>query len=162
MQETELETEVTTEVVETPNGEVEKSNDEDTVEYWKSRSRQHEKQSKEYRAAAEEWHKYQESQKSVEEKRAEELSALQEELKRERTERMRLEIAAERGITGEALKLLDGSTREEIEEKADALQLIIAAQSSNKSPKPDPSQGRAVTQGGTAADQFASAIENLL
>lgn len=163
MEETETETtEVIALVDDTPNGEASKSNDEDTVEYWKARSRQHEKQSKENKSAAEAWAAYQESQKSVEEKRAEELLALQSELEKERAERIRLEIATERGISGEALKLLDGSTREEIEAKADALLEIIATQSTNKTPKPDPSQGKAVTTGGTTADQFASAIDSLL
>lgn len=163
MEETETETTEVAELVEeTPNGEVTKSNDEETVEYWKARSRQHEKQSKENKAAADAWAEYQDSQKSVEEKRAEELAALQMQLDKERTERIRLEIASERGISGDALKLLDGSTREEIEAKADALLELIAAQSSNKSPKPDPSQGRTVGGGGSNADQFASAIESLL
>jgi hypothetical protein len=149
-------------VEETPKGEETKSNDEETVDYWKSRARQHEKQAKENKEAALAWTEYQESQKSVEEKRAEELAAIQSELDKERTERIRLEIATERGISGDALKLLDGSTREEIEAKADALLELIAAQSSNKSPRPDPSQGRVVTNGGSVADQFASAIESLL
>ena len=153
---------VENEVDESPNGEVSKPNGEDSVEYWKSRARAWEKQSKENKDAALKWAEYQESQKTVEEKRAEELASIQRELEAERAERIRLEIATERGITGEALKLLDGSTREEIEAKADALLEIIAAQSKPNAPKPDPSQGRAANGVTTVADQFASAIDDLL
>lgn len=164
MSETEEMTTEETETIETaePKGEESTPNGEDSVEYWRSRARAWEKQSKENKDAALKWAEYQESQKTVEEKRAEELAAIQRELEAERTERIRLEVATERGITGDAVKLLDGSSREEIVEKADALLELIAAQSKPNAPKPDPSQGRTANGATTTADQFASAIDNLL
>lgn len=155
-------TEIVSEDIEQPKGEDATPNGEDTVEYWKSRARNWEKQSKENKDAALKWAEYEESQKTVEQKRAEELASIQRELESERTERIRLEVATERGITGDAVKLIDGSTREEIEAKADALLEIIAAQSKPNAPKPDPSQGRTSSGVTTIADQFASAIDNLL
>lgn len=111
---------------------------------------------------AKSWREYEESQKTVEEKRAEELEELKKELAQERSVKLRFEIAADRGITGDAIKLLDGNTREEIEEKADALLALIAQDTKPKSIRPDEQQGRSANAGTTTADQFARAIDDIL
>lgn len=157
-----------TETVETvvndePQGESVESQDlASQLEEWKSHSRTWEARAKAAKADAEKWREYEQSQKTVEERRAEELAQIQRELEAERTARLRLEIAADRGITGEALTLLDGSTREEIEAKADALQALIASQQKAKIPAPDPLQGRPVQGSTSTADQFAAALDGLL
>lgn len=141
-----------------PNGKVDASNEEETVEYWRSRARNWERQSKENKDAALKWSEYEQSQKTIEEKRIEEMSKIQSELAQERAARLRLEIASERGITGDAVKLLDGLTREEIEEKAEALAALIQTQSKPKQPQPDANQGRTGEAPSTTADLFAQAI----
>lgn len=137
-------------------------NKEDTVEYWKSRARSWEKMAKENKDAAIAWNDYQESQKTVEEKRAQELENIRQELQAERTERLRLEVASERGIAGDAVALLTGSTREEIEAKADALLALIESNSKPKSLQPDSQQGREGAIATSTADQFASALNNII
>lgn len=158
------EQEVTVEPVEVeePQGESVESNESASEIDWKAKSRLWESRAKAQKADADKWREYEQSQKTVEERRAEELAQTQRELEAERTARLRLEIAADRGITGEALTLLDGSTREEIEAKADALQALIASQNKSKTPAPDPLQGRPVHANTTTADQFAAAMNGLL
>lgn len=148
--------------VDEPQGESVESHETATEIDWKAKSRLWEKRAKDAHVDAEKWREYEQSQKTVEERRAEELAQVQRELEAERTARLRLEIAADRGITGEALTLLDGSTREEIEAKADALQALIASQNKPKQPAVDPLQGRASQAAITTADQFAAALDGLL
>jgi hypothetical protein len=80
----------------------------------------------------------------------------------ERAERTRLEVASEKGITAEAVKLLTGTTREEIESQADALLKLVASQSSPKTPKPIDQQGRSSSESTSTADAFANALGSLL
>lgn len=141
-----------------PNGEVDSPNEDETVEYWRSRARSWEKQSKENKDAALKWSEYQSSLKTIEEQRAEEMTRVQNELAQERAARLRLEIASERGITGDAVKLLDGLTREEIEEKAEALSALIQTQTKPKQPQPDSNQGRTGSATASTGDLFAQAI----
>lgn len=156
--------EETVEVVEVdePQGESVESHENTSEIDWKAKSRLWESRAKAQKADADKWREYEQSQKTVEERRAEQLAEVQRELEAERTARLRLEIAADRGITGEALTLLDGSTREEIEAKADALQTLIASQTKPKAPALDPLQGRPAQASTSTADQFAEAIGGLL
>lgn len=150
---------------ETPQGETEETQVSDTEapeQDWKALARKWEAQAKRDKENALKWLDYEASQKTVEEKRSEEMAALQNELATERTSRLRLEIAAERGITGEALQLLDGSTREEIEAKADALAALISDNSKPKTPAVDTNQGRAASGGSSTAEQFANALSSIL
>lgn len=140
---------------------VDESHDKPTEPDYKALAEKWEKFAKKNLEDAKAWREYEESQKTVEEKRAEELELLKTELAQERSAKLRFEIAADRGITGDALKLLDGNTREEIEEKADAL-LALIAQDKPKSLRPDEQQGRAANVANTPADQFARAIDEIL
>jgi hypothetical protein len=74
---------------------------------------------------------------------------------------MRYEIAAEKGITGEATALLKGTTRDEIEAEADILLKLIASQSKT-TPRPDANQGKPADGGLTTKDQFAAALDQIL
>ena len=132
---------------------------------WKAEARKWEKRAKDAQSlkdAADKWTEYEASLKPVQERMAEELAATKAEAESARTALMRYEIAAEKQIPGEAIKLLQGSSREELSEAADALLALIANQSKPKSPKPDPSQGKPATNGGTTADAFAQALGDLL
>lgn len=150
-----------TEQVESHDEPQEQSHDSIDDTDYKALAEKWEKYAKRNLEDAKAWREYEESQKTVEEKRAEELEQIRKELAQERAEKMRFEIAAERGITGDAIKLIDGSTREEIEEKADALLLLIA-QDKPKTIRPDEQQGRAANIASTPADQFARAIDDIL
>lgn len=163
MSETDMQ-EVTEEVAQPAelNSDAPEANADDSVDYWKSRARSWERQAKDKKDAAAKWDDYQKSLKSIEEQRAEEMNQIQRELEEERARRLRLEIASERGISGDAVKLLDGRTREEIEEKADALMSLIEVQSKPKQPKPDTNQGQSGNGVAKTSDLFAQAIENII
>lgn len=160
---------MTTENVETestpePQGEETKPQGEGTVEEtdWKSEARKWESRAKSNVDAADRWREYESSLKSEDEKRAERLVEVEKELEAERAERARLEIASDKGITGEAVKLLTGSTREEIIVQADALLKLLADQASPKTPKPIGQQGRETEETNSTAESFARALGSLL
>lgn len=132
---------------------------------WKAEARKWEKRAKDaqgLKEAADKWAEYEASLKPAQERMAEELEAAKREAESARIQLIRYEIAAENQIPNEAVKLLNGSTREELEESAKALIALIANQSKPKSPKPDPSQGKPATGGSSTADQFANALDDLL
>lgn len=125
-----------------PQGETPDSTD------WKAEARKWEKRAKDansFKDAAEKWQEYEASLKPAQERMAEELAAKTAEAESARTELMRLQIAAEKGIPSDAIKLLNGSSREELEEAADVLVTLIANQSKPKSPLPDENQGKPAT-----------------
>lgn len=158
----ELNSETTTPEVQaedtSPQSEVVETDDTD----WKSEARKWESRAKSNVEAADRWREYESSLKSEDEKRAERLLQVEAELTAERAERTRLEVASEKGIMAEAVKLLTGTTREEIESQADALLKLVADQSSPKSPKPNARQGREVSDSISTAESFANAIGSLL
>jgi hypothetical protein len=115
---------------------------------WKAESRKWEKRAKDANAdreAASKWREYEAAQKPENERLAEELATAKNEAESARTTLLRYEVAAEKGIPSEAIRLLNGSTREELEEAAETLSALIAAQSKPNSPRPDESQGRPAT-----------------
>lgn len=132
---------------------------------WKAEARKWEKRAKDansLRDAAEKWQEYERSLKPEQERLAEELVSARQEAESARIQLMKYEIAAEKGIPSEAIKLLNGSSKEELEENSEALMTLIAKQSETKQPKPDSSQGRPVGQGGNStADLFADAVSNI-
>lgn len=157
------ETIVSETVEETKSEQVEEPQGSETD--WKAESRKWEKRAKEanqFREAAEKWQEYEQSLKPVQERLAEELNQTKQEAESAKIALLRYEVASEKGLTAEAIKLLNGSSREELEEAADSLMAIIAKQSEPKTPKVDPSQGRASNAGSTTQDQFAAAISALL
>lgn len=146
----------TAEVVEEPQG---------SETDWKAEARKWEKRAKEanqFREAAEKWQEYEASLKPEQERLADELKQAQSDAQAAKLALVRYEVAADKGLPAESIKLLNGASREELEEAADSLMAIIAKQSEPKTPKVDPTQGR-VTQNGTSTqDQFAAAISQLL
>lgn len=146
-------------VDEQPQGETHDTTD------WKAEARKWEKRAKDangYKEAADKWLEYEASQKPIQERLAEELAAKTAEAESARTALLRFEVAADKGIPPEAVQLLNGSTREELETAADSLLALIANQSKPKTPKPDPSQGKPATSGSSPADAFAAALGDLL
>lgn len=111
---------------------------------WKAEARKWEKRAKEansYKEAADKWREYEASQKPIQERLAEELATAKAEAESARTTLLRYEVAGEKNIPAEAVKLLSGSTREELEEAADAL-LSLMALSKPNTPKPNELQGK--------------------
>ena len=75
---------------------------------------------------------------------------------------MRYEVAAEKGVPTEALGLLVGSSREELETKADSILAIMADSKASVTAPVVTQEGRAPEIVGSAADQFAAAMRTLL
>ena len=109
---------------------------------WKAEARKWESRAKADHELAQKWREYEDTQKSEHEKLADELARAKEEASQASTELLRLKIASEKGLTGEALELLTGSTQDELEAKADKLLSLIANQSKPKALKPDENQGQ--------------------
>ena len=139
--------------------EVEITNDEPTTEPvkvdepqgtatetdWKAEARKWESRAKAAKADSDDankWREYEAAQKPIQERLAEELAQTKAEAAQATAELLRLKVAADKGITGEALDLLTGTTLEELESKADKLRSLIADQSKPKTPLPDANQGK--------------------
>lgn len=122
-----------------PQGEAQDTTD------WKSEARKWERRAKDAagdRELAAKWREYEESLKPLQEKLSDDLNAAKAEAESARTALMRYEIASEKGIPADAIKLLNGSSREELEEAADVLVALIANQSKPNTPMPDLNQGK--------------------
>lgn len=124
----------------TPDAPTEPQGKEETD--WKAEARKWESRAKADHDAAKAWREYEQSQKSEHEKLAEDLANARAEASQASTTLLRYQIAAEKSIPSDALELLIGSTREELEANADKLLSLIANQSKPKTPKPDENQGK--------------------
>lgn len=112
---------------------------------WKSEARKWENRAKAAKADvddASKWREYEASQKSDHEKLADQLAEAQANASEANAKLARYEVASLKGIPAEALDLLTGSSREDLEAQADKLLSLIAEQSKPKSPKPDELQGK--------------------
>jgi hypothetical protein len=115
---------------------------EDSLDSWKRNARKWEKLAKADADAAARWRKFEAAQKPIQERLAEELAATKAEAESARAELLRLQIASAKGITGDATKLLRGSTQEELEAEADTILSLMEKASTPKSPLPDSNQGK--------------------
>lgn len=132
---------------------------------WKAEARKWESRAKAAKAdsdAATKWREYEASLKPVQERLAEELAQAKAEASEASLKLTRYEIASQKGVPSEAVELLTGSTREELELAADKLLSLIALQSKPNTPKPDMNQGKPASNGSSTADQFAAALADLL
>jgi len=129
---------------------------------WKAEARKWEQRAKADHEAANSWREFELSQKTEYDKLADELNRYKSEASEASAKLMKLEVAAQKGVPTEALDLLPGSSREELEAAADKLLSLIAEQSKPNAPKPDLNQGKPATAGSSPADQFAAALSNLI
>ncbi|MFD6770602.1 hypothetical protein ACFWC6_30765 [Micromonospora chalcea] len=120
---------------------------------------------RELKAAQAELKKYQDRDKSEAEKTAERLAEFEQRAQQAEQLLLRLEVAAEKGLTPAQAKRLVGATREELEADADDILATFPtapAVPERKAPKPDPSQG---SRGGggkpSAQDRAARRLERL-
>jgi hypothetical protein len=130
---------------------------------WKAEARKWEARAKAAKADSDDalkWREYEASLKPAQERLAEELAAAKAQADSATAQLLRYEVAAEKGITGEATALLKGNTRDELEAEADILLKLIASQS--KTPRPDANQGKPATGGTATKDQFAAALDSIL
>jgi hypothetical protein len=131
---------------------------------WKSEARKWEARAKAAKAdseAATKWREYEKSLKPEQERLAEELAQIKAEASEATVKLMRYEVASQKGIPSDAIDLLTGSSREELESSADKLLSLIANQSKPQI-KPDINQGKVSANGSSTADQFATALGQLL
>lgn len=131
---------------------------------WKAEARKWEARAKAAKADAEDaqkWREYEQAQKPAQERLADELAQAKAEAERASAQLLRYEIAAAKGITGEATLLLKGTTRDELEAEADILLKLVASQSKN-TPRPDANQGKPADGGISTKDQFAAALDSIL
>jgi hypothetical protein len=129
---------------------------------WKAEARKWEARAKADHDAANQWREFESSQKSEYEKLADQLAQTKAEASEASTKLLKFEVATQKGIPAEALDLLNGSTREELERAADKLLSLIADQSKPNTPKPDLNQGKPSSGGASTGDQFAAALASLL
>lgn len=112
---------------------------------WKAEARKWEARAKAAKGdteAAAKWREYEASLKPIQERLSEELAAEKARAESASAALLRYEVAAEKGISGDATKLLKGSTREELEAEAELLLSLLANQSKPKTPLPDENQGK--------------------
>ncbi len=112
---------------------------------WKAEARKWENRAKAAKADSDDaskWREYEAAQKPIQERMAEELAQTKAAALEAAAKLLRYEIASAKGITGEATKLLKGTTQEELEAEADLLNALIANQSKPKTPLPDENQGK--------------------
>lgn len=111
---------------------------------WKAQARKWEARAKANKVDAEDaqrWREYLETQKTEQERVNDELARVKAEAEAAKLELIRIQVAAEKGITGDAVKLLKASNREELEAEAELLVSLMATSKTNQ-PQPDASQGR--------------------
>jgi hypothetical protein len=132
---------------------------------WKAEARKWENRAKASKADGEDaakWRDYEGSQKTEHEKLAEKLASAEEVATQASTKLLRYEVASEKGIPSEAVELLTGSSRDELEAAADKLLRLIASQSKTQLTKPDYNSGKAAGHGSSTADQFAAALNDII
>jgi len=121
---------------------------------WKAQARKWEQRAKAAKVDSEDaqrWREYVETQKTEQEKVADELARAKAEADAAKVELMRIQVASQKGITGDAVKLLKGASLEEIEAEAELLVSLISSSTQPKTPQPDMSQGKPAP---TAAGQI--------
>jgi len=160
------ETEITNEIEPTvESGEAVEPQGSGAETDWKAEARKWEQRAKAAKAdseAANKWREYEQSLKPVQERLAEELAQAKTEASEASVKLTRYEVASQKGIPSDAVELLTGSTREELEVAADKLLSLIANQSKPTTPKPDLNQGKPSAGGTSTADQFAAALADLI
>ena len=112
---------------------------------WKAQARKWEARAKANKADAEDaqrWREFQETQKSEQERMNDELARVKAEAEAAKLELMRIQVAAQKGITGDAIKLLKASSIEELQAEAELLVSLMATSNKPTQPQPDASQGR--------------------
>jgi hypothetical protein len=110
---------------------------------WKAEARKWETRAKADYEAANKWREYENSLKPEQERVKEELASVKAEAEAAKIALMKYEVATSKNLSPEALELLTGSTKEELEAKAEAL-LSLIDKSVKPKVQPNPEQGKPV------------------
>lgn len=151
--------------------------EQDTLEYWQQRARQHEDYNKQLRAQvkelkpkAAELDKRNEADKSEVDKLTESNSELSTRASSAEHDLARYKAAVKAGVTGEDIETfaarLQGETAEELEADAAELRKLISGANSEQEPstngrRPDRSQGASGGQAMSPSQEFANFMQNL-
>jgi len=131
----------------------------DTVDFWKQQARTNEARAKENAQKAKDYDAYVESQKTEQQRLADQVAASQREVEVARSDALRFRIAAKHRLSEDDLDLLGTGTEEQLEARATRIAALSAASAAPPAPRPDPSQGaRAGTPTGGSADGKAEAL----
>lgn len=117
----------------------------ETAVDWKAQARKWEARAKANKADADDaarWREYVENQKSDQERINDELARVKAEAEAAKLELMRIQVASEKGLTGDALRLLKANSLEELQAEADLLVSLITTSKNPTQPLPDASQGK--------------------
>jgi hypothetical protein len=108
---------------------------------WKKEARKWEARAKADKELADKYREYESSQKTDFEKLQEELNDYKSKAEANELAKLKLEVATDKELPREALDLLTGSNREELEAKAEAL-LSLIGKSVKPNIQPNPEQGK--------------------
>lgn len=105
-----------------------------------------------------------EAQKSEAEKAADALATAQSEAQSAKAELMRYQVAARHGITDadDIALFLTGTDEDTLKKQATRLAERTSTQSSPRTPRPDPNQGRSGSSPASPADLFAATLQQSL
>lgn len=161
MSETDAPTAVPAETADT-EAEPTKPKPTETVDFWKQKAREQEKRAKDNAEAAKRLTELEEAQKTEAQRLTERADAEFARAQAAEAKLLRYEVAAEVGVPAKALKLLTGTSREEIEASAKDVLELIGDAGKPRAPKPDPNQGRTTSEASSPANEFASILRQQL
>lgn len=140
------------EVIVDENTDTQTSETESTVETpaagqketdWKAEARKWETRAKADYEAANKWREYENSKKPEDQRVKEELATVKAEAEAAKIALMKYEVASSKNLSPEALELINGSTKEELEAAADKV-LSLIDKSVKPKVQPNPEQGKPV------------------
>jgi hypothetical protein len=120
-----------------------------------------EKAAKENRSAAQKLAELEESQKTEQQKLADQLAAVTAERDAAHGQLLRHRVAVAKGLTADLVDRLRGDTEDELSADADQLLALVSKKDDSETrpgPRPDLSQGAQGGAGTSTAQQFAAAI----
>lgn len=137
----------------------------ETVEFWKQKAREQEKRAKDNAEAAQKLQQYEDRDKTETQRLGEAADAAHNRAVAAEAQLLRLEIAAEKGLTPSQARRLVGSTREELEsDAADLLETFKPANGDQAAPTPPDldlgTRGTTAASGNPGAD-FARFLQQL-
>ena len=136
-----------------------KTFDAEYVKKLRDEAAKHRNEAKANADAAKRLAEIEESQKSEADKVADRLNKAEQRAVAAEAALLRYEVAAEKDIPAKAIRLLQGSTREEIEASAKDVLELLGEAGKPRRPIPDPAQGRSSGGSPSTAEQFAAAVE---
>lgn len=134
----------------------------ETVEFWKQKAREQEARAKANADAATKLQQFEDRDKSESQRLTERLEAAEKRAADLESRSLRMEVAADKGLTPAQAKRLVGSTRDELEADADELkETFKPADETPAVPSLDLGQRSPSTPTNTTANQFASAVDSM-